>query len=682
MTIFARRGPGILLVLTAAGLAAACGGNHATRGAVEAPKGAAATSTTSCAGRSIATPLGQPRTGGTVALAKLGTRNVALIADEDAHALGAFDLDTQKELPPTLLDGAPSQVMVTANGRILVLLRDRSRLQVLAAESADGPLAARCAIDTAPEPVGLAASPDDRTIFVSSAWGSSLTALDADKLTRQFEVRLAREPRAIAISDDGATAFVSHAVGSTVSAVDLRKPSHDVRAIRIAGHEGNAGIERQKKQIARLAARGQLSPDQKALIDKQLGAQERSSCQGFALAKSVAPGGRILAPQVFVDPGSPEVRPEGYGNGGVATETPAVAVLDDATAEPMEASLQVQREVGWRGEKSARDHREPCLLPRAAATDPRTRTLLVTCFGIDDVVAYDAASASPAASERRRWSVGPGPSGIAVDPEKPRAIVWSQFDRSVAVLSLTGPDVVDERREPPARTASVALAPAAIKLPADVALGRLAFHSGGDTRISKDGRACASCHPDGRDDAITWATPEGPRRSILLAGRVASEKSFAWSGSSKNLRDHMAKTFDRLDGTGLRGLELDGLVAYVSTMRAPVDAAAPAPASKDPKVARGAAIFASKESECASCHIGPTFSDGELHDVQSRTDSDRSGSFRTPSLRLIGGTGPYFHDGRYATLKDLLRDADGKMGRTKHLTANDLEALEAYLRTL
>jgi DNA-binding beta-propeller fold protein YncE/mono/diheme cytochrome c family protein len=680
MRKIATMGSLLLLLLPVAGLAAGCGGGHGARAGAQAPKTSAATSAGACRHGSIATPLGQPRTGSTVALAKLGTRNVALIADEDAHAIDAFDLDTQKELPATPLDGAPSQILVTARGTILVLLRDTSRVQVLEAERADGPLAVRCAVDTPAEPVGLAASPDDRTFFVSSGWGHALTAFDDEKLTPSYEVRLAREPRAVVVSDDGATAFVAHAVGGTISAVDLRKPAHDVRAVRVAGEESVGSSRLQKKRIAQMVARGQLTTEQKALMERQLGEQERTGCQGFALAKSVAPGGRILAPQVFVDPGSPEVRPEGYGNANVSTETPAVAVLDEGTGEPFEASLLVRRDIGWRGEKSARDHREECLLPRAAATDPRTRTLLVTCFGIDDVIAYDAASASPAASERRRWSVGPGPSGVAVDPEKPRAIVWSQFDRSVSVLPLTGVDVQDEKIQPPPGATRVALAPAAVQVPADFALGRLAFHSGGDTRISKDGRACASCHPDGRDDAITWSTPDGPRRSILLAGRVASEKAFAWNGSSKSLREHLGKTFDRLDGSGLRGLELDGLVAYVSTMRPPVSA--PAAAPRDPTVARGAALFAAKETECASCHVGPTFSDGMVHDVQSRAKGDRDGSFRTPSLHLVGGAGPYFHDGRYATLKELLRDADGKMGRTKHLSASDLDALEAYLRTL
>src|ERR1700733_6961033 len=181
MRTFTGRANAVLLVLLTAGLAAAGGGSHTTRAPAEAPKSAAAATGAACVHASIATPLGQPRTGSTVALAKIGTRNVALIADEDAHAIDALDLETQKELPPTPLEGAPSQIMVTASGRILVTLRDRSRLQVLEAERADGPLVARCAVDTAAEPVALAASPDDKTIFVSSAWGRTLPAFDDEK---------------------------------------------------------------------------------------------------------------------------------------------------------------------------------------------------------------------------------------------------------------------------------------------------------------------------------------------------------------------------------------------------------------------------------------------------------------------------------------------------------------------
>ena len=664
--------------LLAVGMVAGCGGRD-TKGAAVPTSGAA--QGTACRVHSNAKPLGQPRAGSTVALAKIGSQSVALVADEDARAIQIIDLETRKEIGSTPLDGAPSQIMVTTDGRILVLLRDRSRMQVLEAETAAS-LVTRCSIETPAEPVSLASTPDDATVLVASAWGRTLTGYDSAHFASSYQVALPREPRAVVVSDDGATAFVSHAVGSVISAVDLKKPGHPARSVGIVG--ADAGIKSilrtQKKQLLRMKADGQISAEQAVAFEKSMRGHDRLGCQGFALAKSVAPAGRILAPQVFVDPGSAEQRPEGYGSGHTATESPAVAVLDEATGEPFEASLTIQRGLDWRGDKSARDHREECLLPRAAIVDARSRMLLVSCFGIDNVIAYDAASADPQASERRRWAVGAGPSGIAVDPVEPRAFVWSQFDRTLSVLPLGGSDLVDEKASPPPPVTKITLAPLASKLPADVALGRIVFHAAGDARISKDGRACASCHPDGRDDAITWATPEGPRRSIMLAGRVTTAAPYAWNGTTKTLQDHLHLTFDRLDGTGLKSLDLEGLVAYVSTMRPPVpkqDAHA-----SDPKVARGAQIFASKEAACSSCHAGANFSDGVTHDVKSRTESDRGASFKTPTLHFVGGTGPYFHDGRYKTLHDLLRDIDGKMGHTKHLSEADLDSLEAYMRTL
>jgi cytochrome c peroxidase len=71
-----------------------------------------------------------------------------------------------------------------------------------------------------------------------------------------------------------------------------------------------------------------------------------------------------------------------------------------------------------------------------------------------------------------------------------------------------------------------------------------------------------------------------------------------------------------------------------------------------------------------------------MHDVKSRTSADRDQAFDTPSLRFVGGTAPYFHDGRYASLRALLVGADGAMGHTKQLSDDDLAALEAYLRSL
>ena len=136
------------------------------------------------------------------------------------------------------------------------------------------------------------------------------------------------------------------------------------------------------------------------------------------------------------------------------------------------------------------------------------------------VVAYDADAGSPVSAPRRHWLVGAGPTGIAVDPEHHRAWVFSQFDRTLSSFDIGDNELADDKGRP-APVEKTALAALREPLPAEVATGRMLFHASGDPRISADGRACASCHPDGRDDGLVWATPEGPRRSILLAGRTS-----------------------------------------------------------------------------------------------------------------------------------------------------------------
>jgi cytochrome c peroxidase len=101
------------------------------------------------------------------------------------------------------------------------------------------------------------------------------------------------------------------------------------------------------------------------------------------------------------------------------------------------------------------------------------------------------------------------------------------------------------------------------------------------------------------------------------------------------------------------------------------------------KVAHGREIFHSTAAGCSSCHgLDGNVPDGIKHDVGSKALADRSIDFDTPSLRSVGGTAPYFHDGRYATLAELLDSTDGDMGHTSHLSRTDRDALEAYLRAL
>jgi len=99
-------------------------------------------------------------------------------------------------------------------------------------------------------------------------------------------------------------------------------------------------------------------------------------------------------------------------------------------------------------------------------------------------------------------------------------------------------------------------------------------------------------------------------------------------------------------------------------------------------VARGRRLFDTDRAGCAFCHSGAMGTDRLKHDVHSRARADEGGTFDTPSLRFVARTAPYFHDGRFATLEELLRGSDGTMGRTRQLSDAEFADLAAYLKSL
>jgi mono/diheme cytochrome c family protein/DNA-binding beta-propeller fold protein YncE len=587
-------------------------------------------------------------------------RTLAYVADADTSVLYTVDVDQAKELARTPLKGVPSQLLVHTDGRAIVALRDSSALQVLEPTGdANRALETRCEMGTPAEPVALALTPDRKTLLVSSGWGHALTALDAGSLATKAHFDLPREPRAIAVSDDGSRAFVSHAVGGRMSVVTL------------AGG-GRAGVRSvwlsKRPELQHGAFTGE--PANRRFLGR------RFANQGFVLAKSSSPSGRILAPQVLVDRGDPE-RPTSRGySESRQPQMPSIAVIDEDMSGVLASSVDDTPDPGanlaW-GEQQT----EECLLPRAAVVDPVTESLFVGCLGINSVVEYDAGSADPRRAERGRWDVPAGPTGVALDAAKRRLVVWSQFDRIVTLIPLAKAALGVKETEKKQRLLSLSR-PSAVVEGANLALGRLLFHTTGNLKISADGRSCASCHVDGRDDGLTWATPDGPRQTPILVGRLEGTAPYGWNGNGKQIDDHMRKTFSRLGGSGLGEQETRALMAYVASLRAPV---APVK-TEEARVARGKAVFQSPEVGCATCHGGEALTDGRSHDVGSKTTGDKATEFDTPSLLAISGSAPYFHDGRFSTLEEMLAATDGRMGVTSKLSASDRRALIAYLESL
>lgn len=212
-----------------------------------------------------------------------------------------------------------------------------------------------------------------------------------------------------------------------------------------------------------------------------------------------------------------------------------------------------------------------------------------------------------------------------------------------------------------------------IELPGEVGYdaGRNLFH-----RATASGLACASCHPEGREDGQTWEFVEtGVRRTQSLAGGILSRGPFHWEADMADLGVLMEDVFTkRMSGGAITASEKRSLGPWLDRIPAPVPVAIADAAA----LARGKALFDSPQVGCAGCHGGPLFTSN----AKSGVGTD--GVFKAPSLLGVAARAPFLHDGCAATLRDRFGVCGGgdQHGVTSHLTAAQLDDLVLYLESL
>ncbi|MBC8510438.1 MAG: c-type cytochrome [Cryomorphaceae bacterium] len=122
----------------------------------------------------------------------------------------------------------------------------------------------------------------------------------------------------------------------------------------------------------------------------------------------------------------------------------------------------------------------------------------------------------------------------------------------------------------------------------------------------------------------------------------------------------------------------------------------------------GYAIFNTEKGDCFHCHSTNMFMDNLFHnnglDIEPFIDIGRAkatsnpsdnGKFKTPTLRNVEMTAPYMHDGRFATLEEVVEHYDSggkysttvdplmkKLGVGLQLSNQEKKDLVAYLKTL
>jgi mono/diheme cytochrome c family protein len=578
----------------------------------------------------------------------------------DAHGLLVLDRDSGKLMRTdrqgqtrASLDVEPGAGELVTDGNGVAYVADRRANKIVRLRAEADKLTV---LDSAKlhEPHGVALSPDGKTLYVTSVADHELVAFDTDTMFPRWRVELAVEPRSVAVSPDGSKAIVGFLSTGAVASVELGSspnvsyitldPAQRVGASPFGGNEF----------VNSVPANVSGTPSLADVKDIGLRFARNTYAVGYI------GGGIAIAPHQLSTPHMPSSGFEDagtYGGGGgfTAPITHRLAMID---AEDSFAPSTAFAEIGI--------HQ-----PRALAYDAGSDTLYLAGYGNDQVMAVAEVSQT---SVHLAWvshvpsSAGCGPDGLAVDGSE--LFVHCELDRTVVSMDLS---TVENAGLPTARQLGAALAPSSRS--EDAQRGAELFRRGQDGRLSTGGfMACASCHPEGRTDGLSWRIEGHNLQTPVLAGRVLGTHPFKWDGKDKDLPTSLTNTIGRLGGGGLTVTEIQQLEAFLQSMPQPT----PPTIDRD-AIARGQQLFDSDETSCRACHDGPQLADGMLHDLATNI-----GSVDTPSLIGLAHSAPYYHDGSARTLRALLTDKGSihDMGETAHLSAPQLDDLIAYLESL
>ena len=188
------------------------------------------------------------------------------------------------------------------------------------------------------------------------------------------------------------------------------------------------------------------------------------------------------------------------------------------------------------------------------------------------------------------------------------------------------------------------------------------------------GIACASCHPEARDDGHVWNFDDlGLRRTQELRGGLLGTEPFHWDGGLAEFEDLTEEVMERrMGGPSLSSDHVDSLATWIDAqpdlVRSGLDAEA---------VERGQEIFESEETECATCHEGALLTNNLNENVGTGEP------LQVPSLVGLSFRAPYMHDGCAETLEDRFTYCGGDAhGKTSQLSKDELADLIEYLRSL
>jgi DNA-binding beta-propeller fold protein YncE len=567
-------------------------------------------------------------------------------------------------------DRSPVDLVLSPDGAWLATANQTSD-SVSLVRVADGQVVSEVSVGRKPNAIVL--HPDGEHLLVSCGWSGEMHWLrrNAWNLEPVGKVALRGEPHGIAIDSQGLFAYVALTALDQVAIVDLLQKSVVARlevgrwprylalspdgqrlVVGVAGERGIAVVD--------VPTRTLLHTDR--FIGLNIGHLKMTADSRYAYfpwmvyrRNPITPGnirlGWVMASRIARMPLNVPARRE-----AMSLDPPGKAIADPH-------GLDLTRD-------------EQRLVVSAAGTQEllvyRVSDLPLQAEGSSDHV-----PAELAADKDRfdRIELGGRPLGLRIGPD----------DRTVYIANylLNTVQVVDLQKR--ALTRSIPLGSAS-QLTAE-RRGEAIFHDG--RRSLDQWYSCYSCHYEGGTNAVVMDTLNDKSaftfKSVPALYHLGETGPWTWHGWQVDLVDAMHKSLtDTMQGPEPKLEDQQDLAAYLRTLAPPPNPYRNPDGSLTVEAERGRLLFESSVAGCATCHRGPYFTDGEIHDVGLGKSADRLKGFNTPSLIGVYRKTTLLHDGRASTLEQVLTGphAPQHVAGTRALTEQERKDLIAYLQSL
>lgn len=524
------------------------------------------------------------------------------------------------------------------------------------------------------KPSAVACSRDGKRAAVSNLWSKSVSLLeiDADKLRVVGEVEVGALPRGLVFGADGSVFYVAAAGSDEVVEVDWtnRKVTHFWSAPR---EPRDLAISPDGKLLAASSTRSSQVRLWDTATRKQV--WERTVIDAFNIrGLQFTPDGKeLLCGHAFRR--EFPVSKNNINSGWVIdNRLSRLPLALDSRPDYWQIGLDL------RGQAVADMH--------GVAVSPDGKTLVAAASGTHELLVLERGFIP--------WSPGEPGDFIDVSLEigahkmkrinvggRPLAVSFTGGNSTVAVVNylLDAVQLVDVASGKLVRSIPLG-GPAK---PSLARQGEAIFYDG--MRSHHQWFSCHTCHADGHTcgmkfDTLNDETYGNPKQtpSLYLVTKTAP---YTWHGWQKELSAAIEKSMtETMFGAKPQAADVKAMIAYMETLTPPPNPHRQKDGSFSPAAKRGKVIFEGKAA-CSRCHKGELYFSASNYDVGLEDDGSPFPLWNPPTLVGVWDRGPFLHDGRAATLDELLQrpHSPEKVGGAK-LTDEERRDLIEFLKSL